>query len=258
MNFSTIRISDMTINPLEYDAPIEPPFYGTSQLISWEPKTLLGAIDQQCLLSLFSEGQSGTVSPSSDTELSEFGSALDGLSEEIESKNLMDPTGLYGYFPVITDDDNIIILDPSDYSTEQAVLRFPRIPGKENRSFADYLRPEGDLIAVQMVTLGARFDEWIAANANGPARFMAEYLVRDLADRVTSEIVRGLMLPEGTGRRIDFGSPGMPGGEDQAKLFELLAIEERMGVVLTEEFKMVPGCSLMGVYIRHSGAGDGL
>lgn len=246
----------MTIDPLEYDAPIEPPFYGTSQVISWEPKTLLGAIDQQCLLSLFQEGQSGTVSASSETALSEFSSALDGLSAEIESKNLLDPTGMYGYFPVITDDDRVIILDPSDCSTEQAVLRFPRMANCAERSYANYLRPEGDLIAVQMVTIGPRFDEWFAANANGPARFLADYLVRDLADRVTTEIVRGLMLPEGTGRRIDFGSAGMPEGEDQAKLFELLAIEERMGVMLTEKFTMVPGCSLLGVYIRLSGVGN--
>lgn len=248
----------MTIDPLEYDAPIEPPFYGTSQLISWEPKQLLDAIDRTRLFSVFREGKPGTFSASSETELSEFSSALDGLSAEIESKNLIEPAGLYGYFPVITDDELLIILDPSDYSTEQAVLRFPRMPGKENRSYADFLRPEGDLIAVQMVTIGPRFDEWIVANANGPARFLAEYLVRDLADRVTTEIVRGLMLPEGTGRRIDFGSPGMPGGEDQAKLFELLAIEERMGETLVDGCKIVSGCSLLGVYIRHSGVGKNI
>lgn len=247
----------MTIDPLEYDAPIEPPFYGTSQIIVWEPKALLDSVDRAGLFSIFRNAQPGTGPGPSNIEIGEFGYSLDTLIAEIERKNLLQPTGLYGYFPVITDDEIIIILDPSDYSTEQAALRFPRIGTKADRSYADYLRPEGDLIAVQMVILGgARFDEWFAANANGPARFLADYLVRDLADRVTIEIVRGLMLPEGTGRRIDFGSPGMPEREDQAKLFELLAIEERMGVMLTEKFTMVPGCSLLGVYIRHSGVGN--
>ena len=115
----------------------------------------------------------------------------------------------------------------------------------------------------QMVTLGVRFDEWIgrknktAVNGGGLSKILAEYLVHDLADRVTAEIIRGLMLPAAdTGRRIDFGMPGMPGGENQAKLLELLAIEERMGVTLTGDARMVPGCSLLGVYIRHSRVGE--
>lgn len=254
----------MTIDQVEYDAPVEPPFYGTGQLISWEPKTLLDTVDRTRLLTLIREGQPGIVPHVSATDLSGFESVLNTLIAEIERKNLMEPAGLYGYFPVITDDDLVIILDPSDYSTEQAVLRFPRMPKKADRSFADYLRPEGDLLAAQMVTLGLRFDEWIAAN-NGVAgngdmltKILADYLVRDLADRVTTEIVRGLMLPAGTGRRIDFGSPGMPGAEDQGKLFEILAIEERMGVTLTGGCVVVPGCSLLGVYIRHSWVGKNI
>lgn len=184
----------MAIDLLEYDAPIEPPFYGTSQVIRWESEQLLDDIDQT---RLFREGQSGTVSPSSETDSYECDPVLNTLIAEIKSKNLIEPAGLYGYFPVITDDEFIIILDPSDYSTEQAALRFPRIGTKADRSYADYLRPEGDLIAVQMVTLGgARFDESsfflvspeIPGISFASARFTVALLWRNCASQLLHSI----------------------------------------------------------------------
>jgi cobalamin-dependent methionine synthase I len=42
--------------------------------------------------------------------------------------------------------------------------------------------------------------------------------------------------------------------EEQKELFELLAIEERLGVTLTGGFQVAPVHSLLGVYFHHPGA----
>jgi len=46
----------------------------------------------------------------------------------------------------------------------------------------------------------------------------------------------------------------MPLLEEQKKLFEIMAIEERLGITLTERFQMMPEHSTLGMYIRHPGA----
>jgi 5-methyltetrahydrofolate--homocysteine methyltransferase len=43
----------------------------------------------------------------------------------------------------------------------------------------------------------------------------------------------------------------MPELEEQKKLFEIMGVEERLGVTLTERFQMVPEHSTMGIYIGH-------
>jgi 5-methyltetrahydrofolate--homocysteine methyltransferase len=171
---------------------------------------------------------------------------------------LLAPAGLYGYFPVITDDELFIVLDPSDYSTEKAALRFPRMRDKGGRSFADFLRPEGDLLAVQMVTIGGDIDEWVSKRSrggdSGVPGTVAEYLVDGLEARVTLEITRGLGLPPGTGGSVGFGLPGFPLLQEQQSMYELMAVEERLGVVLSETFQPVPRYSRLGLYVCHSGA----
>ena len=80
---------------------------------------------------------------------------------------------------------------------------------------------------------------------------IATYLAENCADRVTTEIRRGLGLEPNIGRRYSFGYSGMPGVEGQAKLFELLAIEERLNISLTAGFQMVPEHSTLGLFVRH-------
>jgi 5-methyltetrahydrofolate--homocysteine methyltransferase len=241
---------------LEFPPPIEPPFYGTGPLITWEPELLLDAVDRTRLVKAIRGGAFAAVA---ETVEENIDSVLNKIIAEMESEKLLEPAGLYGYFPVITDDELVIILDPSDYATEKAELRFPRLQNRGGRSIADYLRPEGDLLAVQMATIGPGIDERIAGrnnvrgSNNGISGILAEYVLKDLAGRVALEITRGLGLPAGTGRRIGFGLPGMPGLVEQQTIYELLAIEERLGVMLSESFQPVPRQSLLELNFHHLG-----
>ncbi len=248
--------------PLAYDDALEPPFYGAGAVLRWEPGPLLGSIDKERLFKAWWGGGKLGRDAFAETAQKEFAPAFEKLRATIEKESLLDPAALYGFFPVITHDERIILLDPSDFHTELASFMFPRMPKKNNRSIADYLRPEGDLLALQIVTVGKKISERVREyfsndNYYSSGYFLngiGSYLAEELAGRVTNEIARGLELPQNTGRRYSFGYPGMPPIEEQKRVFEIMAIEERLGITLTERFQMVPEHSTLGVYIHHSGA----
>jgi 5-methyltetrahydrofolate--homocysteine methyltransferase len=245
--------------PVEPAILVTPPFYGTSGVLRWETKPLLANIDKRQLFKTLWGGGRLDAAAFAEAEAKEFLPAFERLCVEIEKGSLLDPAALYGYFPVIADDAKVVLLDPADYHTEIAEFVFPRVARSSNRSIADYLRPEGDCIAVQIATAGRGISErareyFTKENMYSLGYFlngMGAYIAEDLADRVTAEIVRGLGLPEGTGRRYSFGYAGLPPLEEQAKLFEIMAIEERLGISLTSAFQMVPEHSTLGLYIHH-------
>ncbi len=245
--------------PLDYDYCSEPPFYGTGTVLRWDPLTLLDKIDTSRLFKAWWGGGRLSDAAYAEAVAKDFAPALEKLRALITGSSLLDPAGLYGFFPVIADNSRVILLDPDDFHTELASFDFPRMPKSGNRSLADYLRPEGDLLAIQVVTTGPALGARVGELFNGENSYSMGYflngigscLTEMLADLVTIEIVRGLGLPPGSGRRYSFGYPGMPELEEQKKLFEIMGVEERLGVTLTERFQMVPEHSTMGIYIGH-------
>ena len=247
---------------LDHGACIEPPFYGTGTVLRWESGSLLDKIIAPRLFKSWWGGGRLTKEAYAEAEAKDFIPALEKLRAMITDSLLLAPAALYGFFPAITDGEQVILLDPSDFHTELASFIFPRMPKAGNRSIADYLRPEGDFLALQIVTIGPAlsiragefFGEENSYSMGYYLNGIGGYLTEELAERVTGEIVRGLGLPPGTGRRYSFGYPGMPSIEEQKKLFEIMAIEERLGITLTERFQMIPEHSTLGIYIRHPGA----
>ena len=259
---AAVQVASAVSLPLDYEDYPEPPFYGTGAVLRWEPEIVLDWIDRTRLFKAWWGG--GRLSPQAyaEAESREFIPAFDRLREMIRTESLLYPAALYGFFPVITENNEVVLLDPGDFHSELASFVFPRMPKKGNRSVADYLRPEGDVLAVQIVTVGA-------ALSGRVRRLFAEdnqytlgyylngiggYLAEELADRVSAEIGRAFGLPRDAGRRYSFGYPGMPPVEEQKKLFEIMAIEERLGITLTEGCQMVPEHSTLGIFIRHSRA----
>jgi 5-methyltetrahydrofolate--homocysteine methyltransferase len=245
--------------PLDYGGTIHPPFYGTGAVLRWEQENLLDMIDADRLFKAWWGG--GKLPPEEYKEVvkKEFAPAFEKLRIEIEKELLLDPAGLYGFFPVISDNEKIILLDPTDFHSELGSFVFPRMPKTNNRSIADYLRPEGDVLAIQVVTAGGKISSKVRDYFSKDDRYshgyflngIGNYLTEALADRVTAEISRGLGVPNNTGRRYSFGYPGMPLIEEQKILFEIMAITERLGITLTERFQMVPEHSTLGIYLHH-------
>jgi 5-methyltetrahydrofolate--homocysteine methyltransferase len=240
-----------------YGPHIEPPFWGTGDILKWPNDAILRSVDKERLFKAQWGGGKLGNEVYLDAKEKEFFPAFERLTKEILDLELIDARGLYGFFPVFTYENKLIVLDPNDFSTELASFDFPRATRHHCRSIADYFNPEGDLIAIQVVTigklLGNRCREFFQKEDKYSMGYMlnglGNYIVESLADRVTSEIQRGIGL--NTGKRYSFGYPGLPPIEEQKKIFEIMSIEERLGIELTSGFQMVPEHSTLGIYVYH-------
>jgi 5-methyltetrahydrofolate--homocysteine methyltransferase len=250
--------SDSIRKAVKHDYMIEPPFYGTGEVLTFDADALLASIDRDKLFKSRFGGGRLNESAYAEARRNDFEPAFERLSAEIIKDSLLEARGFYGFLPVIADDETVIILDPSDYRTERLSFLFPRM-GRSGVSIADYVRPEGDAVSPQAVTIGARLGERCRELLLGQGRYsdgyylngLGNYLVEDLADRLSAEIRRALGLPRGGGRRYSFGYSGMPSIEEQAGLLEFLGVEERLGVTLTPGFQMQPEHSTVAIFVHH-------
>lgn len=243
---------------IEFGYYIEPPFYGTGEVLQWDAETLLQSINTERLFKAWWGG--GKLEPSAyrSAKIEEFEPVLERLKKEMIDTDLIDARGFYGYFPVIPEEGSVILLDPSDFHSELAQFTFPR--GKQTgRSLVDYIRPEGDIIAVQALTIGRKLGERCRELMQKEDRYsdgfylngLGNYEVEIVAEKITVEIRKGLGIPRGSGKRYSFGYPGMPGLEQQKTLIELMGVEERLGIELTKGYQMDPEHSTVGVFIHH-------
>ncbi len=250
-----------TRKTIKHDYVIEPPFYGTSEILTFDAAALLAGIDKDKLFKTRFGGGKLDADAYADARRNEFEPAFERLSAEIIKDSLLDARGFYGFLPVIADGETVIILDPSDHHTERLSFLFPRME-RGGVSLADYIRPEGDVLSPQAVTIGARLGERSRELLLNHGRYsdgfylngIGNYLVEELADRLSTEIRRALGLPRGVGRRYSFGYTGMPSLEEQAALLEFLGTEERLGIVLTPGFQMQPEHSTVAIFVHHQDA----
>jgi 5-methyltetrahydrofolate--homocysteine methyltransferase len=245
--------------PLPQPEIVTPQFYGTSQVLRWDASALLAGIDAKRLFKGHFGGGNLSEGAYAEAVTRDFTPALENLKQAIIDKNLLDAAGLYCILPVFTHETRLIILDPGDFSSQLAEFEMPRQPRAKNRSIADYFKEDGDVLGVQIVTVGKAIDRerdgLLSADGQSSAGFylnaIANYLTEQLANKVSAEIRRACFLPSDRGRRYSFGYPGLPGVESQAVLFEILGVEERLGVSLTPGFQMVPEHSTMGIFVHH-------
>jgi 5-methyltetrahydrofolate--homocysteine methyltransferase len=246
------------VKPVEFIPHIEPPFWGTSEILVWDSQELLDKLNKE---RLFKAGWGGGKLKDNEyahVRETQFEVAFEFLKEEILKADLLDARGFYGYFPVITDDEDVIIIDPADFHSELADFRFPRMPKSKERSIADYFCADGDLIGIQVVTIGSGFSgrsrDYFQQDKYSYGYYLnalGNMLVEELAEKVTVEIRRGLGLEPNTGRRYSFGYPGLPGPEEQKKIFEFMVIDDRLGIHLTSGYQMVPEHSTLGIFVHH-------
>jgi len=249
------------VMPIELTHPeiVLPHLFGTSKVLRWDTAEILDRIDTARLYKGFFSGGRLDEKAFAITVEKDFAPAYEELKNEILSKNLLDASALYGIFPVFTDDNKICVLDPSDHSKVVADFVMPRVARRQNRSIADYFRPEGDVIAIQIVTIGKAIDDRCTRYFNEDGKYsygfylngIANYITEILADRVTTEIRRAFLITANRGRRYSFGFPGLPGTEEQSKLFEVLGVEERLNVTLTNGGEIVPEHSTMAIFVHH-------
>ena len=236
---------------------VAPSFYGTGAILTWDTKLLIDSVDKKKLCaSYWHNGKSGN-SKLPRVDEADFDELFDMLIQEIIADNLVDARGFYGFFPVISDDDNLILLSPDDYHTEIASFLFPRLEEKKWRSFADYFRPEGDIISVLIVTTGFKLGNQCRRHRENKdikgfyLNGIGDYIIQMLTNKLSVEITKTLFLPKNQGLFCVFGKPGMPGLDEQKKLLEIMCAEDRLDITFSEDFQLQPEHSALYLYAHH-------
>ncbi|MFF7238780.1 methionine synthase [Streptomyces collinus] len=197
---------------------------------------------------------------------------LRGLLDRLQTENLLEAAVVHGYFPCVSKDDDLIILD--ERGNERTRFTFPRQRRGRRLCLADFFRPEEsgetDVVGFQVVTVGSRIGEetakLFAANSyrdylelHGLSVQLAEALAEYWHARVRAELgyagedpaaMEDMFALKYRGARFSLGYGACPDLEDRAKIAELLR-PERIGVHLSEEFQLHPEQSTDAIVIHH-------
>ncbi len=205
--------------------------------------------------------------------------------EKIQTESLLEAAVVYGYFPAVSDGDDLVILHHGPEGatdggsggipgTERLRFTFPRQARDRHLCLSDYIASKEsgkiDVVPFQLVTMGNRVseaaNELYAANdyrnyleLHGLSVQLTEALAEFWHARVREELgfsaedpaeVEGNFRLEYRGARYSFGYPACPELEDRVKLVELLK-PEAIGVTLSEELQLHPEQSTDAMVLHH-------
>ncbi|MCX5282272.1 methionine synthase [Streptomyces sp. NPDC060011] len=258
------------------DNPVPtPPFAGTRVIKGIQLKEYASWLDEGALFKGqwgLKQARAGDGPTYDDLVETEGRPRLRGLLDRLQTDNLLEAAVVYGYFPCVSKDDDLIILD--ERGNERTRFSFPRQRRGRRLCLADFFRPEEsgetDVVGFQVVTVGSRIGEETAklfeANAyrdylelHGLSVQLAEALAEYWHARVRSELgfagedpagIEDMFALKYRGARFSLGYGACPNLEDRAKIADLLQ-PERIGVHLSEEFQLHPEQSTDAIVIHH-------
>jgi 5-methyltetrahydrofolate--homocysteine methyltransferase len=209
-----------------------------------------------------------------------FADAQAMLDRLVREKSIR-ASGVLGLFPANSAGDDIEVYADEDRSSVLAVFRTLRQQKKvgEDKSryaLADFVLPKAsgviDYIGGFAVTAGlglaelarqyeSAHDDYSAIMAKALGDRLAEAFAERLHERVrrefwgyapdealtNEELIRGRYR----GIRPAPGYPACPDHTEKAVLWDLLGVEKRAGISLTESFAMLPAESVSGLYFAH-------
>ena len=205
--------------------------------------------------------------------------------DRIQTEGLLEAAVVYGYFPAVSDGDDLVILHHGPEGatdggsggvpgTERLRFTFPRQARDRHLCLSDFVASKEsgkiDVVPFQLVTMGNRVSE--VANEIYARNEYREYLeLHGLSVQLTEALaefwhariredlgfsaedpaeVEGLFKLDYRGARYSFGYPACPELEDRVKLVELLK-PELIGVTLSEELQLHPEQSTDAMVLHH-------
>jgi len=259
---------DTTRSAVSRDHTIpEPPSWGVRVLRDIPLAEVLALLDLDELYRLQWGGR-GSGEPYKTAVRDVFEPTLRRLSEDASRNGWLQPQAVYGYFPVQSDGNALVVYDPAALDAdggarrEIARLSFPRQDGRERLCIADYFRSvesgEVVVLALQVVTVGdaatRRFEELQAAAEYTEAYFvhgLAVEAAEAVAEWLHQRVRREMGLPDGRGKRYSWGYGACPDLDDHAVVFRLLPAEAALGMILTSAFQLVPEQSTVALIVHH-------
>jgi len=206
------------------------------------------------------------------------------LLAQIVGQNLLQPRGVYGFFPanragddveLYTDESRIKVLTTFHFLRQQ----IPKDDGSPNWCLADFIaeKAEGgrqkadDYLGAFAVTSGHGLDELVKqfkADHDDYNAIMAEALADRLAEAFAEWLHQRVRREWGYGRNEKFspedliaekyrgirpaaGYPACPDHTEKRILWQLLDVERNTGIRLTESCAMWPASSVSGLFFAH-------
>jgi 5-methyltetrahydrofolate--homocysteine methyltransferase len=196
--------------------------------------------------------------------------------DRIHTEGLMEAAVVYGYFPCVSEGNDLVILhhDGERAGSERARLSFPRQRRDRRLCLADFFAAADsgrtDVVALQLVTMGSRVArrtaELYAASSyrdylelHGLSVQLTEALAEAWHARVREELgfaeqddpdLAAIFRQGYRGSRYSFGYPACPNLEDRRVLVDLLD-PSRIGVELSEELQLHPEQSTDAIVVHH-------
>ncbi len=202
------------------------------------------------------------------------------MLQEIQKNNSLEGKGVYGIFKANqVNDDDIEIYDKDGNVLDTLLFlrqQLQKSRGKPNVSLADFIAPKAsgvsDYIGLFCVTTGFGVDEiahkyeaelddysaiMVKALADRFAEAFAEYLHAKIRKEIWAYATdegwnnEQLIQEKYQGIRPAPGYPACPDHLEKETIWKLLDVENRTGVVLTENLAMWPASSVSGYYFAH-------
>lgn len=217
--------------------------------------------------------------------------AYERIKREIVKRGLFDPTVIYGYYPVRSNDRELLVFDESygwnvDENANRMplddvignakyVFDFPRQRKSPHRALSDFFtHTRDDVLPLTCVSVGDKFsayeqelyanNEYLEYNmVHGFGVELAEALAEVAHKQIRLDLgivsedegnsLRDVRMNRYAGARYSFGYPACPDLEQSKIIFELLRPEE-FGIVLSETFQIHPEQSTTALVVHHKEA----
>ena len=203
------------------------------------------------------------------------------LLDRIVEEKLLSAHAITGLFPANSVGDDVEIYQNNARDEVEVTLRMLRqqakkSTGMKNRSLADFVAPKGtgldDYIGLFAVTAGMRIellvdqfaedhDDYSSIMAKALADRLAEALAEWLHEYIRKELwgyagdesysPEDLITEPYQGIRPAPGYPACPDHTEKHKIWNLLDVQDQIGVKLTESLAMYPAASVCGYFLSH-------
>jgi 5-methyltetrahydrofolate--homocysteine methyltransferase len=216
--------------------------------------------------------------------------AYEKLKAQFIDGGLFEPTVIYGYWPVRSDDTSLLIFDETEGWTSQKdinreplkdvmgraeqIMTFPRQRKQPHRALSDFFhRDRHDVLAMTCVSAGSKLSEYEKTlydagkyneyyQVHGLGVELAEALAEIAHKQVRLDLniadnegatLNDVQMNKYQGSRYSFGYPACPDLELNKPLFELLKPEE-FGIELSETYQIHPEQSTSALVVYHPNA----
>lgn len=199
------------------------------------------------------------------------------LLDQLAQDRILTINTITGIFPCEKQEETLTLYSNESKNLEIGKLHFMRQQaqkqtGQKNISLVDYIAPSGDFIGLFAVTAGLDIEEYLEQYKKNQDDY-SDILLKAVADRLAEATTEWLheetrkntwgfapnenltneelIQEKYQGIRPAPGYAACPDHTEKKTIWDILEIEEKIGISLTENYAMFPTASVCGYYFSH-------